>query len=90
VSEPQNIRIYDEKEMLILAAAANLLHECAERVRALEWEKMSRATVLGLGETRGKAEIALQALAAVRIHHKAYYPAETVPEPVSLRVPEAS
>jgi hypothetical protein len=91
MSDPP-IEIYDEKERLILAAAENLLRECAERVRAIEWEKMPRSTVIGLGETRGKAEIARQALALVRIHLQVYYaPAPApVPEPASLRVPEAS
>ena len=83
-------RLYDDKELLILTAAENLLREAPERTEAQKWTSMSRADVFALGIGRGLAKQAYETLNVFRIYHTVYYPAETVPEPVSLRVPEAS
>jgi hypothetical protein len=76
--------------MLILAAAENLLREAHKRTESQQWPSMSRADVFGLGIGRGLAKQAAEAVQVFRIHHAVYYPAETVPEPASLRVPKAS
>lgn len=65
-----------ESEVVILRAAENILSEAQDRVMRRAWaNQLTTSDVLFLGQLRGKADAAEDALRSVRISHEVLFPA---------------